>query len=947
MKNIFPAWAKRAIAFMLAFVLLIALCPISPLTASAAKYTDGSWYYGSYSWINIAFNTNASKVDGVFVFEDDAPYDWTITAAPTRTPPETVTVKATIKDAAGNIVGGSPVTLPSVALEKCSGVATCTMFSAAEYVALTEDMYGTFTLTCELQLNGTTYASMTQTFKRVSSKPVTVSVSSRSNPDNAFTVADPIDLVLNIKKNDGIATAYNAAVTVTKNDGSELLAARGVSLPASTNTVLSVKDLVDLPTITTTGAYNVNLTLTDSTGAVVSQTSTPFYIVGLTGNVTATVTSESNPSLVFNNTTPDVVVNLNKTDGIPEALRTAVTVVDGSGITVYSNTYETTTATAALAPDLSGLAATGTFTLTAVVTDDAGNARANATATITRTNIVPASCTITDYSPDVSGDIYSAGSDFYLSVRVTHKASAGKVLSVKAIGTLNGQPFEATRKITLSSLSGSATAKIDGALLGSYGIFEDLYIAVFDASGTQLWTSPSTYNFSRVLSTATPGDVSLLNINDHFITNTGNASTKLNLAAKAGAAMWRSTIPWSSVEKTEGVYEMPKSVDPILDVTQSLGMKALIILAYENDLYGDPDPSNTTWLNAYTAYCGEVAKYLNDNYPGLVTHFEIWNEWNHATMSKVDNPDNRTGDKYAKVVIAASAAIKKVNSNFKVIGGASAGDGYESGSNSDTFMDTMLATSGFMNAIDGFSFHTYPNPETTNSWNNPRKFVFVSPDEFDYNARIQSVKDRLKGNNKEIWITETGWATNAEPESGIGSDGKTHIITGVTEAEQAAYIVQLYTWALATGAADRIFLYEFMNNCDDQTLTWSESAHGNNWGLIHNWNTSDGQPLAYSAKLGYASVCAFSSKLSGASYKATLSLGSGVSAYQFTKSDGSYITVIWTDGSVKNVTATGSGTITVSDMYGNATAYNGGTAALTLSEAPIYIESASSTLSVS
>ena len=74
-------------------------------------------------------------------------------------------------------------------------------------------------------------------------------------------------------------------------------------------------------------------------------------------------------------------------------------------------------------------------------------------------------------------------------------------------------------------------------------------------------------------------------------------------------------------------------------------------------------------------------------------------------------------------------------------------------------------------------------------------------------------------------------------------------------------------------------------------------------------------------------------------------LGKGITAYQFTKTDGSYIAVMWTDGSTKTVTANLSKSIYVSDMYGNATTHSGSSTTLTLTEAPIYIEYTSGAIS--
>lgn len=938
MKKPFPTFAKRALAFALALALMLSLVPALSLTADAAH--SGTWTYKSgYDWISGSFEAT----DADQVYQDNQAYDWKVIILPTKSPPASAQVVASITDASGKEISSYNTTVEGMAQR-----VETELCSYDNFPELTASLYGAFTLTCDLQLNGTSYAKLVQTFSRVSSSPVTSTVTSRSNPDNVFTFADPIDLVLNVKKNDGVAAAYNAAITVTKGS-TELLAARGVALPESTNTTVILKDLMDIPAIRTAGTYQVNLTLTDSNGAEKQKASTTFYVVAPSGNLTASIASASDSGPTFNIMVPDLVVNLKKTDGVAEALITAVTVKDSSGTVVYTDFFKTTDANATVTPDLSGLAVTGTFTMTALVTDDAGNHRATASpVTFKRTNTTPMSCTVTDYNTDNTGNIYSASDDYNVSLAITHTANKGKVVQVKVVGTLNGKEYESnTKKVTLSSLTGKGTAKIDGAMLGAYGIFEDLYIVVSDASGNELWRSTSaqqfTSSFARVLDTSTPGDLPLLNINDHFTSKKGDAELKISLMAQTGANMWRASIPWATVEKSKGNYAMVADVKTVMDQTKGTGMQALVLLAYGNEnVYGDSNPGNSTWLNAYANYCYYVAEQMAKNYPNQVVGFEIWNEFNHASMGKIPEA-YRTPANYVKLVKAASAKIRQVNSkygtNFKVIGCASAGDGYTSG-NSQDFIKGIMAISGFFDAIDGISFHTYSSVETT-SWSDQlqgqRTFEYISPAEHDFAARIEKFNGYLKQYNApsdlEVWITETGWTTNEVPESGIGStDGKTHITYGATEEDAAAYLVQLYTWALYEGSIDRIFWYDFMNDISNQTGIWANNQTESNYGLIHNWNNSGDQPLAYSAKQGYVTMCALSSMLGGAANGKEVTLGNGVQAYSFTV-DGKTMVVAWTTSDTTK-TLNCSGSMTVTDMYGNAS--NNLTSA-TLSQCPIYI----------
>ena len=944
MKQVLPGLAKRALAFMLAFVLLLSLVPSLPLTANAAVQTDGWEYNSSYKKYYKTAEFVSSDAD--LVYEDDQPYDWQVHFSHTYTVSLTPTLTASITDENGKQIGET-VTVDD---KKLISGTEYTILNASDFPALTTNLAGKFTLVMEMYNGSTFMAKLTKTFSRTIAVSIESSVSSRSNPDNVFTFADPIDLVLNIKHNNGVAATYNAAVTVANASGTELLAARGLALPASTNITLSVKDLVDLPSITTAGAYKVNLTLTDSQGEIQHQSSHDFSVVALKDNLAASVTSPTSGSMTFNGTTPDVVVNLQKTDGLAETFNTYILITNQNGSKAFEGTFETNvpaTGIATVTPDLPDATSVGTYKLAVTITDDAGNFRGSTSATFTITNTTPMTCTLIDNSPNNVGKIYYSGSDINMRLSINHKASASQNVTIKVIGNLNGKYSEQNVSTVLLGGLGTRSTTITGSNL-PYGTYEDVRFAVFNSSGTELWRSEETFTFSRIPTAGTPGSLPLLNINDHFTSGKGDGAKKLALAAKTGANMWRACIPWASIEKAQGSYDI-SIVESVMNATKANDMQALIILAYGNeDVYGESNPGSEEWLNAYANYCYYVASMMALYYPDEVVGFEIWNEWNHATMSKVTER-YRTGAYYVKVVKAASEKIRQVNAeygtNFKVIAGATAGDAYGTTSSSYKFVTAMFRASGFFDAVDGVSFHTYSSKETTNSWNNPREFEYISPAEHDFAARITNYKNLLTQYNApddlEIWLTETGWTTNSVPEStNLTSDGKTHITTGATEQEAAAYLVQLYAWALADGTLDRIFWYDFMNDISNQTKIWANNQTESNYGLIHNWNNSGDQPLAYSAKPGYVAMCALSSKLTGAINGKTIKLGDGIFAYQFEKGN-NYIMVAWTDGSVKTLNATFTGNMVITDMYGNASTYSS-SATLNLSEAPIYIEYAKS-----
>ena len=267
MKNLL----NRALAFALAISLLLSLVPGLPLTAKA-EHTSQWSYKSSYNWITGSFQS----VDADLVYEDDQPYDWKVVITPAKSPPRSAQVKASIQDAQGNTISSCDITVKGLTRHEDN-----VLCSAEDFPQLSATLPGTFTLTLSLLSEGVTYATLVQTFSRTINSSIQVSLFSRSNPDYVFTVAEPIDLVLNIKKTDGVPEELLAAFTVTGGYGNDLLTARGVSLPNETNTSLILKDLVNIPSLTNPGSYNVNLVVTDKTGAILKKASFPFRVTEL------------------------------------------------------------------------------------------------------------------------------------------------------------------------------------------------------------------------------------------------------------------------------------------------------------------------------------------------------------------------------------------------------------------------------------------------------------------------------------------------------------------------------------------------------------------------------------------------------------------------------------------------------------------------------------------
>ena len=739
---------------------------------------------------------------------------------------------------------------------------------------------------------------------------VEVTVYSPTNPDQIFTGAEDYDVTVYLQGAANETYYISYKVFDTRNMP---MTQSWESIPVTLNGDGQGEYVLDLsPLKNSRDIFRAEVTVMDGSEATIATASSTFIRVAKDSVFSKIANVRDGVLFSIDNSKPNLYLYLKKTDRYTEKLTLTywITDMEGNFLRQVKGQVNIPTKDYLAVPlNFYGLEASGQCRVSYAVHDDTNNLRASGSYYFLHHGTEYISAKLRSLQNKV-GMIFSNDEPYDLvldlrktdhfdetfEMRYTLTNSAGEV--IKEFGSTQFIPEAET-----------ITIPLDFSDVTAYDIYT-LTLTATDKYGNE---TTKTYSFSRALATAEPGDIPLVNINDHFTTNKGEPIPKLQLSAQAGFGMWRCSIPWVSVEKSRGIFSMPTAVEQVMQTSESLGMEPLIILAYGNDtLYGLPDPTKAAWLEAYVNYCKYIASYFGDR----ITYYEIWNEWNHSSMGKTD-PKCRGGNYYAMVLAAASKAIKSVNPNAKIIGGAMAG-------HSEGWMVSMLNYDGngdgksdAMEAMDGFSFHTYATDWST---------CFYSFTEHNYAKDSQEVLAVLNrygdASTKEIWLTETGWSTMTQ--------------IGVTEEMQSAYMTQMFIWALANpDMMDRIFWYDLMNDCDPQTIDWNPAAGENNWGLIHNWTNVEGEPLAYSAKLSYLAVCAMNSMMAHAQYTGTYDMGEDVVAYQFQK-DEQDLLVAWVGDSTKTVNLSFEGDLVVTDMYGNATTYTG-SATLELSDCPVYI----------
>lgn len=421
----------------------------------------------------------------------------------------------------------------------------------------------------------------------------------------------------------------------------------------------------------------------------------------------------------------------------------------------------------------------------------------------------------------------------------------------------------------------------------AYGIYS-LDIQVLTQDGEERCRTE--FPFSRV---RTGTQLDWLGACAHYGQRKSDPSINLPLMNKGGIRFLRDEIYWGSVEKEKGVYDF-SPYDRFIDEAVANNIEPLLILDYGNELYGGGAPTTDEAITAFTNYCTALVNH----YRGKVKYFEIWNEWNIGLGNVA--PEDRGGAAYAKLLVAASKAVREANPDAYILGMAIA-------STDPKFIGDVLDYPGAYEAMDAVVLHPYTHPRK------PEGGV-------DNNVAIMT--GEFESRNLEplpIWITEMGWPTT--------NDGTT-----VSEGVAAGYGVRslMYTMANAD-KIDKFFWYDFQNDGVDRSYT------EDNFGLIDCWQ---GPTVPFAAKPGYAAISAFTSVIDGYTYAGQTKLDGAINAFRFTDKTGARqdLLVLFTEGTNETVALSAkSGTVLVTDLFGNENRTSGKDVTVSLSDLPVYL----------
>jgi polysaccharide biosynthesis protein PslG len=261
--------------------------------------------------------------------------------------------------------------------------------------------------------------------------------------------------------------------------------------------------------------------------------------------------------------------------------------------------------------------------------------------------------------------------------------------------------------------------------------------------------------------------------------------------AEGGFTSFRDEVFWHRLETKQGVLAFPESLRDLDDlVTRSVkrGVRPLLILNYGNRFYdGGGLLTSDAGIAAYSRYVRFVVKHFK----GRVDQFEVWNEWNIGGGGTPAQRSARYGDPqdYARVVRAASAAVREEDPGAQVIGGAFAGYDYK-------WIEAFARAGGF-SSLDGFSAHPYVFAEGR-SGGTPESAI-------RHLEELKTLVDRLApGRNLPIYVTEAGWPIHEGPH-------------GVSRQVSAEYLRRFMLLSKARPWIAGVWWYDLFDDGDDDS----------------------------------------------------------------------------------------------------------------------------------
>lgn len=318
----------------------------------------------------------------------------------------------------------------------------------------------------------------------------------------------------------------------------------------------------------------------------------------------------------------------------------------------------------------------------------------------------------------------------------------------------------------------------------------------------------------------------------------------LELFDKAGIASVRDEHYWQQVEAKPGEYVFNERSDAYMAALKTRQIDPLIAMTFANKLYdGGSTPYTPEGCDAYARYGQAILK----QYP-QVKFLEVWNEYN-GTWCKGPAAEDRPRY-YAQMCQAAYRRIKEVRPDVQVLGTASVLIPIP-------YIKKIFEHGG-LEYMDGIAVHPYrSSPEGV---------------ENDVEELRELIRKFNKGQDKPIWITETGRMDKTEYPWEAGRKmyeaGRENI---------ARYLARQYT-LLLTAKVEKIYWYLCRDHMEFLSM-----------GLLRHANDPLGRYAVAPAYVAYATLIR---QLDGAQFLRREPSADSVRVYLF-RQGGEEVRVCW------------------------------------------------------
>jgi hypothetical protein len=277
-------------------------------------------------------------------------------------------------------------------------------------------------------------------------------------------------------------------------------------------------------------------------------------------------------------------------------------------------------------------------------------------------------------------------------------------------------------------------------------------------------------------------------VNIHFTED----DRALDIAAEAGFRWVRMDLVWRQVEREPGTYDF-RAYDELVSSLKRRGMRALLILDYENPVHSDgPDhsPQSPRTVRAF----GDFAAAAAVHFAGTGVVFEVWNEPNIFFWKPTPNAQH-----YSTLARESTARIRAGDSNALVAVGSLSQIDF-------AFLRVMLE-SGAAEGADALSVHPYRKDAM---WSVPESF-------WEELLHLHTVAAEKKTQALPVWSSEWGYSSATSPA----------ITRTVAERRQALFAVRQILATRIAGMPLSIY-YDLRDDGTDPT------DHESTCGLIAN-----------------------------------------------------------------------------------------------------------------